>query len=143
MARRRELRNVADGMTDHLIGPFDDTLVYAKHLIQLRAVSDVSLNLLTGVGSLPELLSYAETWRWDFVRHLGARHIPLEWVSAAQLTVAIVELGTSRALMRAQVWILDDLGTEHTSTRRAPIHLLTRPHEAMVSRWRTPTSRYE
>jgi len=121
MARRRELENVADGMTDHMIGPFDDTIYYAEQLIRSMKTSEVRIDLLTGGASLNEMSAYGSNWNQNFIRHLGARGISLEWIRDAELSVSVAEVGTTEVLIRCRVAITDDRDVAHTSTRRHAI----------------------
>ncbi len=128
MARRRELLDVADGITGQLIGPLDDTLETVERTITTdnAAVPPmVRLDAIEGSASDSALTSWAVNWRSELARHLAARGMPSNWVQAASIEIEVLDVGNLMTLMRCRVRLTDDRGVEFTSTRRSPIHRLT------------------
>lgn len=138
MARRRELADVADGISGHFI--FDSPanpdwpLAYVGRAVRAGHGTDYSFDL-TG-GGAEALSTYIQPvsmmLRRDLIRHLNARHVPAGWVNAASLhlTVGTWEPG-HLAEVRCQVRIVDDRAVVHTSTRRGQ---MTIPRSLIMAR---------
>lgn len=130
MPRRRELADVADGITGHFVfdSPANPDWPLAHVSFAVRAGHGVaySFDLLDGTVEPPakEVESVAHFLRGDFTRHLAVRRIDPAWVSAASLSVSTegASHGT-RVLVRCKVLIRDDRGFVHTSTRRGSMEV--------------------
>lgn len=125
MGRRRELDNVGDGMTGHFM--LDEgwnpgrQFVHVARALRAGDGNTFIVNLLDGAVSpaSAHLAPLAAELQSDLRRHLAARSIPIAWISAATFEVSVDEWTPGReALVRSKVAIRDDLGREHTSTRR-------------------------
>jgi hypothetical protein len=122
MARRRELADVADGITGHLLWsigatgfPFEEALgsIYEFDLIAKSARP-------TSRG----LSRMAHELGADFRRHLSARSIPAEWAVAASLHITFgARTIHDHSLATCRVEVSDDMGRTHTSTRRGGVWL--------------------
>jgi hypothetical protein len=127
MPRRRELADVADGISGHFVtGPYwsdDWPLGVVALAIQRSAEREFSFDLLSGTVSprAPYLEARAEILHSELLRHLAARNLPQAWVATATLAIWVGEAEESVGPdhpVRCQVAITDDLGRVHTSTRR-------------------------
>ena len=141
MARRRELADVADGITGHFIfdSPANPDWPLARITQAVRSGNGTaySFDMIAGKSAPPsgDVRAVAEMLQRDLVRHLDARHIPVGWVREASLTV---DVGSSTprtvALVRCQARIVDDRGTVHTSTRRGQTTIPARSIPAALHR---------
>ncbi len=139
MPRRRELADVADGITGHFI--FDSPanpdwpLAHIAFAVRAGRGATYSFDLCNGTVEPPaqEVASVARFLRSDLSRHLAGRMIDPAWVSAAKLAVSAdgEAIGT-RVPVRCQVVIRDDRGIEHTSTRRGSMAI---PPWGIRKRW--------
>lgn len=130
MPRRRELADVADGITGHFI--FDSTanpdwpLAHVAFAVRAGHGAAYSFDLRNGTVEPPakEVASVAQFLRGDLSRQLATRSIDRAWVSAASLSVS-AEGAThgTRVPVRCQVLIRDDRGFDHTSTRRGTMKI--------------------
>lgn len=141
MARRRELADVADGITGHVI--FDSPanpdwpLAHIAQAVRSGKGTTYSFDMIAGTAAPASgnVRAVAEMLQRDLVRHLDARQIPIGWVREASLTV---DVGSSTprtvALVRCQARIVDDGGTVHTSTRRGQTTIPARSIPAALRR---------
>lgn len=126
MPRRIELADVADGITGHVIRdtPWDKVwpLGGIARAVRDGAGSEYRFDLMTGEvePATRELASLARGLVSDLTRHLEARRIGVDWVRSARLTVTVdsSEQASRAKPVVCRVVIADDLGREHTSTRR-------------------------
>jgi hypothetical protein len=64
----------------------------------------------------------------DLARHLQVRHLRVDWISAATVTVQFDPAHPGPVVgVRCQVRIIDDRGTHHTSTRNGSTTIPARP----------------
>jgi len=140
LGRRRELDDVGDGITGHFIldGGWNPAWQFAHVARALRAGdgSSFTVNLLDGAvtPASVHLAPLAAELKSDLRRHLAARSIPIGWITEASFEVSVGEWTPGRdALVRAKVAICDDLGREHTSTRRGGLYV---PRDRMIDRIR-------
>ena len=120
MARRRELDDLGDGITGHVLWTI--SVLGFPHRSRLR--STYIFDLMTGnvVPSSRRLEQLASEYRDDFTRHLDARSIPKAWAKAATLTVEFSErTRNDESLAMCRVLVTDDLGRIHSSTRRSGV----------------------
>ncbi|WP_130351901.1 hypothetical protein [Agromyces ramosus] len=142
MARRRELSDVADGISGHFV--FDSPanpdwpLAHVAQAVRAGAGTAYSFDMIAGTAkpASGHVRSVSEMLQRDLARHLGVRHLPREWVREASLTVDI-EASTpgTVAPVRCQVRILDDRGIAHTTTRRGRTTIPARVAPARLRRW--------
>ena len=134
MARRRELADVADGISGHFISepqwsggdwPLGDVALVVSGSSDL----EFRFDLLTGTVApwLPELDARAVTLRSELERHLRARSLPNSWIVEASLVVWVEKSAEGIYPVRCQVAITDDLRRLHTSTRRASVQRMIPP----------------
>lgn len=130
MGRRRELDNVGDGITGHFMldRGWNPGWQFA-HVARALRVGDgatFTVNLLNGAvfPASVLLVPLATELQSDFRRHLAVRSIPITWVVLATFEVAVENWTPGRdALVLSRVTIRDDLGQEHTSTRRGGLYV--------------------
>jgi len=90
--------------------------------VQAGIGREFTFDLLSATATPPwRLLSVRATHLSDeLARHLAARCIPEAWVSKAHATVNVEDAVQSGFIeVRCRVAITDDLGREHTSTRKS------------------------
>lgn len=142
MPRRRELADAADGITGHFMfdSPANPEWPLARIAFAVRAGhgAEYSFDLLDGtVSSASEdLIALARFLRDDLSRHLAARRIDRDWVTAATLVV-VAEATTpgTRAPVRCAVSITDDRGRSHTAARRATMAVPPVPLTTRIADW--------
>lgn len=130
MARRRELADVADGMTGHFVlhRSWKRDRQFAAVAAALRSSDGnaFAIDIVNGRVMPPSSAVKALTAELgrDLRRHLGARNIPTEWVDAATFRVSVENEAAGRPVItRCMITITDDNGVEHTSTRTAALYM--------------------
>jgi hypothetical protein len=142
LARRREFADVADGISGHFI--FDSPanpdwpLAYIARAVRAGDGTDYLFDL-TGGGAEPPspyIQPVSMMLHRDLVRHLNARQVPADWVSAASLhlTVGLWKPGHVTEV-RCQVRIVDDRAVVHTSTRRGQMTIARSLLTARLLEW--------
>lgn len=126
MPRRRELADVADGITGHLASVSSETkrppLAGVAYAIRAGHGTEFVFDLLDGIVEPPSryLAAIARVLQDDLQRHLRARRIDPAWVSSAVLTVTISDTAPADwNRVSCRVAVTDDRAVIHTSTRRA------------------------
>jgi hypothetical protein len=129
MARRRELADVANGITGHAVRPpwlwrrDGWSLWDIPPAVRRGLGQEYSFDILTGSAepSTKKLDHLARSLAADLIRHLSSRGIDKTWVASASLTITLdsADKRQDHPTFRIQVLITDDLGRNHTSTRRS------------------------
>jgi hypothetical protein len=124
VARRRELADVCDGISGHFILSPEWTrggqLALVAGALRAGDGDTIRIDLLNGEISAPSLriTRLADELTKDLQRHLRARGIPREWIRSATFSVHVGEWSPGQtAIVKCRVAIVDDRGSEHTSTR--------------------------
>jgi hypothetical protein len=133
MARHVELADVADGISGHELWsievegfPFEEKLGREYRLDLLAPAAHPSSRYLH---------AKAVAVQSELDRHLTARKIPREWLSAAVLEVSLGADGPHETLVTCRVELTDDRGRTHTSTRRAGVRRPLRTHRTGTARF--------
>jgi hypothetical protein len=133
VARRRELADVADGISGHFVSDTewgrDGPLRDIGRAVQAGRGTEFIFDMQSATASptCRVLDRRAALLHDELQRHLAARNIPTTWVGDARVTVHAVDQAASESIaVSCQVAITDDRERLHTSTRRTLIRVPSR-----------------
>lgn len=134
MARRRQLADVADGISGHLVRdtPWDHPWPIGEVGRAFDASGDreftIDLRLGTVTPAAPHLDRLSAQLVGDLARHLAARKLSEDWLSGGKVELWVSDGAARRTIVvRCRVSLVDDRGRVHTSTRTGAGRIPVRP----------------
>lgn len=134
MARRRQLADVADGISGHLVRdtPWDRLWPIGEIGRAFDASGDrgftIDLLLATVTPPSRHLDRLSARLVDDLARHMAARKLPGEWLSSGKVELWVSDGAARRTVVvRCRVSLVDDRGRVHTSTRTGAGRIPVRP----------------
>lgn len=134
MARRRQLADIADGISGHIVRdtPWDRQWPIGEvgRAFDESGEREFTIDLANGTvtPSSTRLDRLAAQVVGDLERHLVARKMAVDWVSGASVELWVSDGAARRTVVvRCRVSIVDDRGVVYTSTRTGAGPIPVRP----------------